>query len=141
MDYKVYEDGGMIALRLDPGEEICESLLALADKESIQAATVYGLGATDDAVIGIMDVKTKEYKKQSLKEPLEITTLVGNLSRKDGEAYLHAHINLGGTDGKVMGGHLDRAVISVTAEIFVRPIRGIIDRVSNEAIGINQMIF
>ena len=140
MDYKVFEDG-TIALRLDPGEEICESLLALAEKEKIRAATVYGLGATDDAVIGILDLNDKEYKTRPLKEPMEITMLVGNLSRKDGEAYLHAHINLGRTDGTVLGGHLNRAVISVTAEIFIRPLSGIIDRKANESMGINQMIF
>lgn len=85
MDYKVFEEG-TIALRLDPGEEICESLLALAEKEKIRAATVYGLGATDDAVIGILDLNDKEYKTRSLKEPMEITMLVGNLSRKANEA-------------------------------------------------------
>lgn len=114
MDYKVYEDG-MIALRLDPGDEICESILALAEKEDIQAATVTGLGATDDVVIGIMDTKAKKYNDISLKEPFELTSLIGNLSRKDGAPYLHAHVNLGNTEGRVFGGHLQSAVISVTA--------------------------
>lgn len=140
MDYKVYEDG-TVALRLDPGDEICESLLALAEKEKIQAATVTGLGAADDVVIGIMDTKAKKYNDIPLKEPFEITSLVGNLSRKEGEPYLHAHINLGNTEGRVLGGHLQSAVISVTAEIFIRPIKGAIDRKYNDAIGVNQMIF
>lgn len=140
MDYKVYE-GGLIALRLDPGDEICESILALAEKESIQAATVTGLGAADDVVIGIMDTKAKKYNDIALKEPFEVTSLIGNLSRKDGAPYLHAHINLGNTEGRVFGGHLQSAVISVTAEIFIRPIKGTIDRTFNDTIGVNQMIF
>lgn len=140
MDYKVYEDG-IIALRLDPGDEICESILALAEKEDIQAATVTGLGATDDVVIGIMDTKAKKYNDIPLKEPFELTSLIGNLSRKDGVPYLHAHVNLGNTEGRVFGGHLQSAVISVTAEIFIRPIKGAIDRKFNDGIGVNQMIF
>ena len=140
MDYKVYGDG-TVALRLDPGDEICESLLSLAEKEKIQAATVTGLGAADDVVIGIMDTKAKKYNDFAFKEPFEITSLVGNLSRKDGEPYLHVHINLGNTEGRVFGGHLQLAVISVTAEIFIRPINGAVDRTFNEAIGVNQMIF
>ena len=140
MDYKVYECG-LIGLRLDPGDEICESILALAEKESIQAATVTGLGAADDVVIGIMDTKAKKYNDIALKEPFEVTSLIGNLSRKDGAPYLHAHINLGNTEGRVFGGHVQSAVISVTAEIFIRLIKGAIDRTFNDTIGVNQMIF
>lgn len=140
MDYKVFDDG-MIALRLDPGDEICTSILDLAEKENIQAATVYGLGAADDVVVGIMDTKAKKYNDIPLKEPFEVTSLVGNLSRKDGAPYLHAHINLGNTEGRVFGGHLQSAVISVTAEIFIRPIKGVIGRTFNDGIGVNQMMF
>lgn len=140
MDYKVYEDG-LIGLRLDPGDEICGSILALAEKEKIQAATVTGLGAADDVIIGIMDTKAKKYNDIALKEPFEVTSLIGNLSRKDGAPYLHAHVNLGNTEGRVFGGHLQSAVISVTAEIFIRPIKGAIDRKFNDGIGVNQMIF
>lgn len=142
MDYKVYskDTAPVIALRLDPGDEVIESILALAEKEKIQAGIVEGIGATDDVTIGIMDLNSREYKLTHYTEPFEITSLMGNLSRKDGEAYLHSHINLGGVDGSVVGGHLDRAVISITAEIFIRVIDGEIDRKYHDEIGVNQMI-
>lgn len=142
MDYKIYskDSAPVIVLRLDPGDEIVESILALAEKEKIQAGIVEGIGATDDVTIGIMDLNLREYKLTHYTEPFEITSIMGNLSRKDGQAYLHSHINLGGVDGSVVGGHLDRAVISITAEIFIRIIDGEIDRKYHDEIGVNQMI-
>ncbi|MDD7362800.1 MAG: DUF296 domain-containing protein [Peptoniphilus sp.] len=143
MDYRVYPNGTnpVIALRLDPGDEIVSLIMEVAEKENIQAATVSGLGATDDVTIGILDLASKQYTRTDMKEPFEITSFIGNLSRKDGEVYLHSHINLGGLDGIVRGGHLHRAVISVTAELFIRPFDGAIERKMNEEIGVNQMIF
>ena len=132
MEYKIFANGNepVIALRLDPGDEMIASILEVGEKENIQAAT-----------IGIMDLNAKEYKLTHYTEPFEITAIAGNLSRKDGKAYLHSHINLGGVDGVVKGGHLDRCVISVTAEIFIRVIDGAIHRTYHDGIGINQMIF
>lgn len=143
MDYKIYskDTAPVIVLRLDPGEEIVESILALAEKEEIQAGTIEGIGATDDVTIGIMDLNSREYKMTHYTEPFEITSIMGNLSRKDGKAYLHSHINLGGVGGSVIGGHLDSGVISITAEIFIRVIDGAIDRKYHDEIGVNQMIF
>lgn len=143
MEYKIFAKGNepVIALRLDPGDEIIASILEVGEKEDIQAATIEGIGATDDVTIGIMDLNAKEYKLTHYTEPFEITSIAGNLSRKDGKAYLHSHINLGGVDGVVKGGHLDRCVISVTAEIFIRVIDGAIHRTYHDGIGINQMIF
>lgn len=142
MEYHVFsKNSPVIALRLDPGEEVVASILEVAEKEKIAAATIEGLGATDEVIIGIMDLESKEYKETEMKRPFEITALHGNLSRKDGEAYLHSHINLGGVDGIVYGGHLQRAVISVTAEIFIRTIEGTIDREFDEKTGVNRMIF
>lgn len=143
MDYKIYskDTAPVIALRLDPGEEIVESILALAEKEEIQAGTIEGIGATDDVTIGIMDLNSREYKLTHYTEPFEITSLMGNLSRKDGKTYLHSHINLGGVGGSVIGGHLDSGVISITAEIFIRVIDGAIDRKYHDEIGVNQMFF
>ena len=43
MDYRKF--GDTYAVRLAPGEEVCESLLALCKKEKLGAGTVSGIGA------------------------------------------------------------------------------------------------
>ena len=71
----------------------------------------------------------------------EITSLVGNSTRKDGEVYLHVHINFGDENGMVRGGHLVRSVISATSEIIVRKIDGEVGRKLSEEIGLNLLNF
>ena len=39
-------------------------------------------------------------------EPHEITSLIGNISMRDGAVALHAHVTLGDRRGNVRGGHL-----------------------------------
>ena len=131
--------GGAYALRLDPGEEITVCLLELSENENIAAATVSGIGACGEAEVGVFNLETGVYDRAFLSGNHEIVSLNGNLSRMNGKAYQHLHIALAGKDGVCRGGHLLRAVISLTAEIFVRPIEGEIGRVRSESLGINQM--
>ena len=137
MEYKV--SGTKVVVRLNKGDEIISSLYNLMEELNISCASVSGIGATDDATIGIYKASNKEYVKYDLKEDMEITSLVGNLTRQNGAPYLHLHINLAGFNG-VYGGHLNRAVISVTAEIIVDVIDLKVDRKMDEEIGINLMV-
>lgn len=106
-------------LRLEKGEELLESLNTLCQQENILAGAVSGIGATDEVTVGLFDTKQKRYLCTTYTGDMEITSLFGNISRKDGEPYLHLHINVADGSNRVIGGHLNRCVISVTAEITV----------------------
>ena len=137
MEYKVA--GSKIVVRLDKGDEIISSVRNLMEELNIKCASVSGIGATDDVTFGIYNASNKEYVKYNVKEDLEITSLIGNLTRQNGAPYLHLHINLAGFNG-VYGGHLNRAIISVTSEIFIDVIDTEVERKLNEEIGINLMV-
>ncbi len=107
-----------IALRLQKGEEVLTALMELAKSEKINAASLSGLGATDSAELGMLETKEKKYVKKTYSGDMEIASLTGNISSRDGEPYLHLHAVLGGENG-VYAGHLNKAVISATAEIFM----------------------
>ena len=139
MEYKRFGDD--IVLRLDPGEEICASLLALAGKEDIRFAEINGLGAAREFTVGVLDPADKQFHKNRFEGAYEITSLHGTLSRKDGAPYLHMHMSAADRSGAVYGGHLNEAVIGVTAEIIVRCFDAQVERRMNDAVGIHQMIF
>ena len=140
MEYRKF--GDTYVLRLERGEEIIASLSDLCRKEDLKLAAVEGLGAADYAVIGLYDVGGRVYHKTELHGPMEITSLTGSISRKDGEPYLHLHINLCNQDMHVLGGHLNECRISATAEIFLREIPGEVGRQLDEKVtGLNLFRF
>ncbi len=140
MDYRKF--GDTIVLRIDRGEELVASLTSLCTKENLRLGSVQGLGAADRVVVGLYDVGSREYHKTTLEGPMEITSLTGNISRKNGEPYLHLHINVCDRHMHVLGGHLNECRISATAEILIRIIEGEVGRRHDEAVtGLNLYQF
>lgn len=139
MEYRRF--GDTVALRLDPGDEIVASVLAAAQKENVTLASVTGIGGTDDAEVGVFDMAKKGYERFSYTGTHEITSLTGNVNTMNGETYAHLHITLAGADGRVVGGHLLRCVISLTAEIFLHTVDGRADRTRREDLQINTWSF
>lgn len=139
MEYRKFDDSYVV--RLNKGEEVIESLKELCRKEDIKLAEITGLGASNLVEIGVFNVNTKEYNTKVFEGMFEITSLVGNATRKDGDVYLHIHINFGDENGNVRGGHLVRSNISATSEIVVRKINGEVGRKLSNEIGLNLLEF
>ena len=140
MEYRQFDDTYVI--RLDRGDEIVASITEFCEKENVELGSLEGLGAADHAVIGLYDVGERVYHKTELDGPMEITSLIGNITRKDGEVYLHLHINLCDESMTVRGGHLNECRISATSEIIVRRISGQVERrYDTEVTGLNLFRF
>ena len=140
MEYQKYHGGFVV--RLDPGDEVVESLTALAQKENICLASVTGLGAAKDITVGLFSVTEKKFYGTRCQGEYEVSALVGNITRKDGEPYLHLHITFGNpAGGEAYAGHLTSCVISATAEIFVQVWEGEAGRRFNGEIGLNLLEF
>jgi len=139
MEFRKFNNDYVI--RLNKGEEVIEKLKELCKNENIELAEITGLGASDLVEIGVFNVNTKEYKTKVFEGMFEITSLVGNATRKDGEVYLHIHINFGDEEGLVRGGHLVRTKISATSEIILRKIDGNVGRKLSNEIGLNLLDF
>ena len=135
MEYKKFEDTYVV--RLDKGEEIITSLTRLADKENIRLASVSGLGAVNSFTAGVFFPEEKVYRKNDFHGNFEITSLTGTITRMDGKPYLHLHLSAGNEYGKVMGGHLNSAIVSATCEVVVRTINGEAGRVFSKEVGLN----
>lgn len=141
MRTKLLHNGQVLAIRLDIGEEIVASILKAAHEYRVSSGTVSGLGAVRSAEIGLFDPTDRQYHKTTITQPLEIASLTGNLSTKDGVPYAHLHIVLGDVHGSAFGGHLSAAIVSATAEIFIQILPDIIERAFSNDIGLNLMVF
>jgi len=139
MEYKKIENG--YALRVDKGEEIIEEITKLCDKENIKAGSIVGLGAADHLVVGLFNVNEKQFHKKEFNMPMEITSLVGNVSVKDDKTYLHCHITVADQDLNCKGGHLVECRIAATAEIFITEYSHEIGRRYDEETGLNLFQF
>ena len=139
MDYRRFND--TIILRIDRGEEIIETVKAVAEKEHIRLASVSALGATDEFTVGVYDVDAKRYDSKTFVGPHEIVSLTGTITEKDGAFYQHLHMSAGNRDCEVVGGHLNRAVVSVTCEMVIRVLPGAVDRRPDPETGINLLHF
>ena len=128
-------------VRINKGEEVLTKIKELCEKEDIRLGSISGLGASNLVEIGLFNTNTKEYKTKVMEGMYEITSLIGNITRKDNEVYLHAHINFSDETNSVYGGHLVRCNISATGEIIITKINGEVNRKLDENIGLNLMKF
>lgn len=139
MEYRRFEN--VCVVRLDPGEEILEQVKAVSLRENIQLATVQGLGAVNEITVGVFDTAAKEYHANHFQGSYEIVSLTGTISTMNGEYYCHLHLSAGDAQGHVVGGHLNEARISATAELVITILPGTVDRAFSPEVGLNLFRF
>ena len=130
-----------IAARIDRGEEILEELKKIALAEDIRLAHISALGAVGDFTVGVFHTAEKQYHANRFTGDWEIVSLVGTITRMDGEYYAHLHMSAGGADGSVVGGHLNRAIVSATCDMFITILDGTVERRFDGDTGLNLFEF
>ncbi|MBR0138678.1 MAG: DNA-binding protein [Firmicutes bacterium] len=139
MEYRRFND--TIIVRMDRGEEILEQVKAIALAEDIKLASVSALGATWDFTVGVFSPAEKKYYPCSFRGDFEIANITGTINTMNGEFYTHLHMTAAGPGGETVGGHLNRAVVSMTCEMVINIIDGTVDREFDEELGFNKMKF
>lgn len=108
-------------IRFNDGENLIEGLNEIAEKENLRGAVlVSATGMLKEVEIAYFT--GKEYISSTHKEALEVVSLQGNLSLKDGKPFYHIHCALAFPDHTVKGGHLVRAKVANTLELFIIPL-------------------
>ena len=139
MEYRRF--GQHIVVRMDRGEEILERVKQVALAEKIKLASIRALGAVNSFTVGVFKTKDKKYCSNSFEGDFEIVSLTGTINTMDGEFYCHLHMSAGDCEGKVFGGHLNRAVVSATCEMVISVMDGAVDRAFSDEIGLNLFRF
>ncbi len=124
--------------RLRPGEDLFVGITELCQKNNIQRAVILSaIGSLCD--VAFRDLKTGielpvKLDKTNLMEaygPFELLTLEGDIvplvgefsDLKDGDLVLHLHCTLGTAYGTPFGGHLFKATIFTTTELFLASVK------------------
>ncbi|MEO0755773.1 MAG: PPC domain-containing DNA-binding protein [Cyanobacteria bacterium J06648_16] len=108
-----------LAIRLGPGKDVYQTLLAVAQQECIQAGTVVSaVGSLASAQLRFADQATAT----TLTGRHEILTLSGTL----GQDGLHLHMTVADAQGSCRGGHLMPGCrIYTTLELVIAILPGI----------------
>lgn len=75
MEYTTESD--RIIVRLDPGEEVLDSLTALRADADIEQGFLMGIGAVDEVTLGHYDVSEQEYNEETFTGQCEVTSFFG----------------------------------------------------------------
>ena len=139
MEYRKFDNTYIV--RMDPGEEILAQVKELALAEHIRLASVQALGAVNDFTVGVFKTDEKKYYSNAFQGSCEIVSLTGTINTMDGAFYCHLHMSAGDAQGRVVGGHLNRAVVSATCEMVVTVLPGTVDRAFSPEVGLNLFRF
>jgi hypothetical protein len=124
--------------RLSHGADLLEEITDICRRENIQLGWFEALGAVKKARLAFYNQETHDYEFLMLDEPLEITKLVGNVSLKDGNPFVHAHMTLADKAGNVYGGHLASGTVVFACEFILEIFDGpVLKRELDEVTGLS----
>ena len=133
---KYIKDENKIYLSIDRGEKVNASLLEVCEQNRVEFGWINGIGAVENPELGYYDVKSKEYIKKTFEGDFEIVSLIGNMSFKDGNRFIHTHTLLTNKEFNAYGGHLFETRISAAGEFIITLGKIRIDREYNKDIGL-----
>jgi predicted DNA-binding protein with PD1-like motif len=116
----VVTPGRKIIGRLAPGEDLLSALENCAREHGITLGEVQAIGAVSQARVGYYNQAERQYYFLDLARPLEILSLIGNISLKDGQPMVHAHITLADYEGRACGGHLAAGTLAFACEFTIQ---------------------
>jgi len=136
----VGESGRIIVARLMPKEDIVKGTIRTAMEAKVESSVFSIIGTLRKARLGFFLGKG-QYKPIEFNESLEIVSLVGNTSKKDGEVTVHAHMVVADSEGKAYGGHvMDGCLIDATGELVMIELQDIqLRRKPDVATGLNLL--
>lgn len=110
--------------RVAKGVDLAAALQSFVQEKGVRFGEIIAIGAVEKATIGYYHQASRRYETLTFEEDLEITSCLGNISLKDGQPFVHAHITLADRAGKMVGGHLMPGTIVFACEVIVHEFEG-----------------
>jgi predicted DNA-binding protein with PD1-like motif len=118
-----YSASKELIVRLKHDADLVQTMTELVRSKGIEAGSFTVIGALKRARLGYYDQKNHEYRELKIDSPHEMASCVGNVSLKDGEPFIHAHVVLADETGNTKAGHLLEGVV-FAAEVHLRQLEG-----------------
>lgn len=117
-------------------EPVLETLTAFCREQGIYGGQLFGIGALKDVELGAYDPVTREYTRRVFPGNYELLTCQGNITRLQGEPFIHAHVTIGDHNFNVKGGHLFAGRVAVVGEFAILPLKDPVDREVDPDLGL-----
>lgn len=125
------------AVILSTGDEVISSLQEFITREDIHAASFTAIGALSEAGLLYFSWEKKEYEKISVREQVEVASLIGDVADDPkGKPALHIHVVLGTRSGDAKAGHLGEAHVRPTLEVILTESPTHLHKVKDEESGL-----
>ena len=121
---------------IEKNEKVMDSLTQFCIDNKIQNGKVSGIGAVKETEIGAYDTLEKIYIRKEVPGVLELISFEGNITLKDSQPFVHAHVVLSNHDMNTLGGHLFETTVAAVGEFFLRKFEGKASRKLNEDVGL-----
>lgn len=109
----------LIWLQIKNGDDLLAAITEYCQNNNIQAGLIHAVGAFKKAAFSFYDQEKKRYLTEAVNRPTELLSCLGNISLKDGQPFIHAHITIADKMGKVYGGHLEKGSIVFACECAI----------------------
>jgi len=135
-----YNASKELVLRLEHDADLIQSITELARNKGVEVGSFTAIGALKRARLGYYDQKNHEYREMEIDTPHEMASCIGNVSLKDGEPFVHAHLVLADETGNTKAGHLFEGIV-FAAEVHLHEMEGPrLEREYDEVTGLSLWI-
>jgi predicted DNA-binding protein with PD1-like motif len=123
--------------RLKKGDDVLRGLTQFCVRHGVIVGSIQGLGAVQRGGVAYYDQAAAAYHEIHFEQGMEIASLVGNISQKEGEVFLHCHVVLADKEGRCFGGHLLEGNVAFACEFAVTALEGAVpERTHDDATGL-----
>ncbi len=129
MGSAAFTRGETVVARLEYGADLLDAIVQVAAEHGVAVAEFRAIGALQRGRLSSYDQLTADplrrtYSAIELDEPLEIVSLLGTVSLREGEPSVHAHACLADSEGRCFGGHVEHGCAVFACELALDVLTG-----------------
>lgn len=124
MGSREFTRGRRVVARLPHGGDLLAEIAAVADEHGMATAELRAIGALSESRLAFYDQEAKTYGEFEVDGAVELVSLLGTVSRRDGATAVHVHATLAAHDGACVGGHVVPGCRVFACELILQELVG-----------------